>query len=110
MSFAHQQWDPIVLRKSKPIVIPLVSKEKELEEFDEKKKVTNLGSFGKKVQLIRLKHGINTQGDLAKLINEQVSIIALIESGKAAPQQVITKINAALKLFKTEDFLQPPKF
>ena len=113
MSFVHQQWEPVVFRKSKPIAhVPVpnhVSHEKELEEFDEKKKINNHKSFGKRVQQIRMQYGFNTQGELAKHINEPVSTITMIESGKVSPQHVITKINSALKLFKTENFLQPPK-
>lgn len=112
MSYVHQQWEPVVLRKPKPTPSPPpinLQLKKELEEYDEKPKAVNLGSFGKRVQSVRLKHGLKTQSELAKMINEPVSTIASIESGKLAPQPVITKINSALKLFKTEDFLQVPK-
>lgn len=69
-------------------------------------------AFGKQVEKLRMANGdFKTQSSLAKSCNVQMEMIRDLEAGKltVVPQDLIQKINRALRLFNTPNVLKLPK-
>ncbi len=85
MSFNHQDWEPVVLKKEtkpkQPNINPEYKKMKELDSDDIVKPDLICPKKSKEIRELRNKKKI-TQKDLAKALNIQGDVITDIENGK----------------------------
>jgi putative transcription factor len=93
-SFEHQDWTPVVLRKTdKKIIPPLQPGNKQFQQLDgdepEAPKTVGL-SVGKQIQQARTAKKM-TQKDLAQKINVKPSVIQEYETGSAIPEPKVTR-------------------
>ena len=104
----YQDWNEVVFQK-KPKTSQYAhfekSKDEKLEQDTETLNHSTVGlSLGKQIQRARLANGINTQKELASLINTKPDIINAYECGKAIPDNaVMQKLRRVLKTtFRTK--------
>jgi ribosome-binding protein aMBF1 (putative translation factor) len=99
----HQDWKPVVLRKSKPKPQPKLQSSghkqfTKLDNNDEDIEAPKYLSYEFRQQLQKARCSKKmSQKDLANRINEQTSIVSGYENGKMVPQsRILIKINRIL--------------
>jgi ribosome-binding protein aMBF1 (putative translation factor) len=103
MSF-HQDWEPVVFRKPKPVVHtvhrdPLAEQRNALRKIEnEEKKGAKLAlDMRQKLTQARLAHKLS-QTDLAKKINMRPQLIQELENGKCIPENEKCVLNKLQKV------------
>ena len=92
----HQDWTPVVLKKTNYSEKKVLHKPKITEEDDYNKPIKISATNSKLIQEGRKLKKMN-QKDLANAINKDVKIIQLYESGKTVPDtQIMLKIEKVL--------------
>lgn len=100
MQYPHQDWKPVVLKKSQPtkhIQKRDGNKERKKIESDDPEPLKTLGlSAAKQIQQARLSKKWS-QKDLANKLNIKPNLIKDYETGKVVPNpQILNKINRLL--------------
>lgn len=93
----HQDWEPVVLTKKKPISINKSNKNNDDDDEIKKLKFISLNN-SKLIQQARTNQKIS-QKDLAKKLNLDIKIIQSYECGKGVQNtQIMNKIEKFLKI------------
>ena len=96
----HQDWEPVILTKKKPISVNKSNKNnKNNDDDDEIKKIKFISlNNSKLIQQARTNQNIS-QKDLAKKLNLDIKIIQSYECGKGVQNtQIMNKIEKFLKI------------